>query len=63
VPKEWKSFVVHYRFRETVYHITLVRTGSGNRVGRVMTDGVSQPDLAAHMVDDRREHQVSVEFG
>jgi cellobiose phosphorylase len=63
LPPEWKSYIVHYRFRETVYHITLTRTGPANRIGKVTTDGVDQPDQAVRMVDDRREHRVEIEFG
>jgi cyclic beta-1,2-glucan synthetase len=61
--KDWKSYVIHYRYRETVYHITLTRTGPGSRIGRVLVDNVDQPEQSVRMVDDRREHQVSIEFG
>jgi cellobiose phosphorylase len=26
VPKDWKSYKIHYRYRETFYHITIERT-------------------------------------
>ena len=27
LPLEWKTFKVHYRYRETIYHITVLQTG------------------------------------
>jgi cellobiose phosphorylase len=63
LPDEWSSVKLHYRYRDTVYHITLTRIGSGRRVTRVTVDGVEQPDLAVTLVDDRREHSAEVEVG
>jgi cyclic beta-1,2-glucan synthetase len=56
---EWESFKVHYRFRETVYHITVLQTKNGSAAG-VTVDGVEQPDKAISLVDDHQEHPVEV---
>jgi cellobiose phosphorylase len=61
LPPEWKSFKIHYRYRETFYHITVRQNGPGNRVAKVFADGAEQPDLAVHLNDDRRPHEVEVE--
>jgi len=29
LPADWKTFKVHYRYRETVYHIALIQTPTG----------------------------------
>jgi cellobiose phosphorylase len=50
-PQDWASFKVHYRYRETVYHITVVR-GQGSPVEAVVP-----------LVDDRQEHTVEVTIG
>jgi cyclic beta-1,2-glucan glucanotransferase len=63
LPDEWRSFKLHYRYRDTVYHIALTRTGSASRVTRVTVDGIEQPDLAVTLVDDRREHSAEIEVG
>ncbi len=63
LPDEWNSFKLHYRYRETVYHITFTRTGSGRRVTRVTADGVERSDLVVALVDDRREHSAEIEVG
>jgi hypothetical protein len=50
---------VHYRHRETVYHITVIQQGDGGAAG-VVVDGVEQDDRAVSLVDDHREHSVEV---
>ena len=59
LPAEWDSFTVQYRYRETIYHIT-VRQTRDNSAERVTVDGVEQSDKAISLVDDRRKHSVEV---
>ncbi len=59
LPAEWESFKVHYRYRETIYHITVLQTRDGSAAS-VTVDGVEQSDKAITLVDDRREHAVEV---
>ncbi len=44
IPVDWKSFILHYRYRETFYHINVERTGEGSRVESVTVDGLAQED-------------------
>ncbi len=60
LPKEWNSFKIHYRFRETVYHITLLTEGAKSTVQRIVLDGVDQPEKWIQLVDDRIEHHALV---
>jgi cyclic beta-1,2-glucan glucanotransferase len=64
LPADWPAFKVHYRHRETVYHIAVTQTraagGEDTGVTSVTVDGVGQPDKAIRLVDDRREHAVEV---
>jgi cyclic beta-1,2-glucan synthetase len=60
LPADWKGFTLHYRYRETVYHITVLQTRAGNDETSVNVDGVEQHDKAIPLVDDRREHLVEV---
>jgi len=53
---------LHYRYRETVYHISVMRTQPGDGAMSVTVDGVEQPDRAISLVDDRREHPVAVKI-
>ena len=73
VPVHWESYKIHYRYRETFYHITIKRVGeqSGTAI-RVMLDGAVVSDSATDtagcpqglipLTDDRREHYVEVEL-
>ena len=64
LPADWQRYTVHYRYRETVYHIVVLQTpaGSGEQTGEmsVTVDGVPRPDQAIPLVDDRQEHSVEV---
>jgi cellobiose phosphorylase len=57
IPDDWKSFKVHYHYRETFYHITVMRIGSAEEV---TVDGIIQTDGTVHLVDDKKEHLVEV---
>jgi cellobiose phosphorylase len=60
LPAEWKAFKMHYRYRETVYHIAVSQTHMENGEMSVIVDGVEQSDKTIHLVDDRQEHTVEV---
>ncbi len=58
-PDHWDAFKVHYRFRETQYHLTVYKLPLGD-LARVTVDGVEQAEPVLHLVDDRREHWVEL---
>ncbi len=64
LPADWQAFKIHYRYRETVYHIAVsqarVGDGASSAVTSVTVDGVEQHDKVIHLVDDRQEHRVEV---
>jgi cellobiose phosphorylase len=73
IPDHWESYKIHYRYRETVYHITVRRVGETvGQVSGVTVDGA--PITAAGvegagrrqgmipLVDDRRDHFVEVDL-
>jgi cyclic beta-1,2-glucan synthetase len=61
LPKEWSGFKIHYRYRDTLYHIAIRHGGGGTVVTRVVTDGQEQPDGLIRLIDDRRDHNVQVD--
>jgi cellobiose phosphorylase len=79
MPKEWMSYKIHYRYRETFYHITIARPDGGGgasgseatqaeRVTRVLLDGADLDQTGPlqgviPLVDDRHDHHVEVEVG
>jgi len=61
IPAGWDGYKVHYRYRNTVYHITFHCPGQqSGRVTRVIVDGLEQPDARIPMTDDHREHFAEV---
>jgi cyclic beta-1,2-glucan synthetase len=60
IPANWPSFKIHYRYRETVYHITINNSGVGVGANRLILDTEAQSDSTLKLVDDRREHVVEV---
>ncbi len=60
LPADWQGFTMHYRYRETVYHIAVQRTLGDNGETHVTIDGVEQHDNTIPLVDDRQEHTVEV---
>jgi cellobiose phosphorylase len=59
-PSGWDSFTVHYRYRETVYHVVVQRARHGQTESTVTLDGVMQDGAFVPLVDDRMQHRVDV---
>ena len=60
LPADWEGFKLHYRYRETVYHIAVVQTPAGAGEMRVTVDGLEQSDNRIPLVDDQQEHWAEV---
>jgi cellobiose phosphorylase len=60
LPAEWTHFKLHYRYRETVYHITVIQTRGADTAASVTVDGVPRNDMVIPLVDDRQEHMAEV---
>jgi cellobiose phosphorylase len=60
LPADWEMFKVHYCYRETVYHISVLQTLLGSGGMRVTVDGVERPDQAIPLVDDHKDHSAEV---
>jgi cellobiose phosphorylase len=59
-PSTWDSFTVHYRYRETVYHVVVERAPHGQTAASVTLDGVIQHGTFVPLVDDHAEHRAQV---
>ena len=60
LPAGWPELTIHYRHRETVYHLHVLNRGG--TVSRVTCDGVAQEDLRIPLRDDHLDHHVEVEL-
>jgi cellobiose phosphorylase len=64
IPAHWTAYRVRYRYRETIYHLTIRNGGEPAAQGqRITLDGVVIEGAAIPLVDDRRDHQVEVALG
>ncbi|HWR35049.1 MAG TPA: glucoamylase family protein [Clostridia bacterium] len=62
LPVDWQSFKLHYRYRETHYHITITQTRGAGIDSHVTVDGVQQNDSCIHLVDDHKDHVAVVQL-
>jgi cellobiose phosphorylase len=60
LPDNWKEFKVHYRYRETVYHIAIVQGPAWPGETSVTVDGVERQGNVIELADDRQEHSVEL---
>ena len=62
LPAKWTEFKIHYRYRDTFYHITVRNHGADTSVGRLVLDGAELLDDLIPLVDDGQDHQVEIEM-
>jgi len=60
IPAAWTTYTVHYRYRDTIYDITVVQLDVPGGQSVVTLDGVEQRDLVIPLVDDRAHHTVEM---
>ncbi|MGZ6250207.1 MAG: glycosyl hydrolase family 65 protein, partial [Syntrophales bacterium] len=60
IPAHWASFKMNYRYRETVYHITVCQARAADGVTRLTVDDIERHDLVIPLVDDRQKHEVDL---
>jgi cellobiose phosphorylase len=62
LPADWSSWKLHYRYRETFYHINFSCSGMSNRIASIAVDGVAQSEMVVRLIDDRVDHSVEVKI-
>jgi cellobiose phosphorylase len=60
LPEAWTGFTLDYRYRETVYRITLTQAPAGAAGAGVTVDGIGQAGDFIALVDDRQDHVAEV---
>ena len=61
MPKSWNSYKIHYRYRQTVYHITISQLDAGtDGTTRLWLDGNLLAEETLPLTDDRLEHEVKL---
>ncbi|NQT60426.1 MAG: cyclic beta 1-2 glucan synthetase [Bacteroidetes bacterium] len=59
LPPDWESFKIHYRFRETMYHIEVIQIPASGEM-QVCVDGIGQKENTITLADDHAEHRVEL---
>ncbi|MCK9171212.1 MAG: hypothetical protein M0P01_12430, partial [Treponema sp.] len=60
IPVDWAGFKLHYRYRETMYHIEIKRVPAGSTESLITIDGGDQKEETLALIDDHKEHIVEV---
>jgi cyclic beta-1,2-glucan synthetase len=61
LPKHWPTCKIHYRYRQTPYHITISRLPHGLAgSNQTSLDGEELTDGIIPLVDDQREHNIEM---
>jgi cellobiose phosphorylase len=64
LPNAWSTYKIHYRFRQTVYHITITRlAGHPATANPLVLDGNELIGNTIPLVDDHQEHTVRFSLG
>ena len=61
LPRAWDALKIHYRHRDTFYHITITQHAADSTdPDQLLLDGMEIPGKTVPLVDDRREHTVEM---
>jgi cyclic beta-1,2-glucan synthetase len=60
LPRDWTTYQLHYRYRDTMYHIRVNQNGDTANSVSVTVDGVNQVDGLIALIDDRQHHMVEI---
>jgi cyclic beta-1,2-glucan synthetase len=63
LPDAWDSYKIHYRYRQTVYHITISRFPDVTAESNLLTlDGTELPGVLLPLHDDHQEHHAELKL-
>ncbi|UCJ14783.1 cyclic beta 1-2 glucan synthetase [Pseudomonas sp. MM211] len=60
LPAHWPGFILHYRFGDTPYRISVSRTDAGDP--GLHLDGIAVQGSTIHLLDDGQDHQVDIQW-
>jgi cellobiose phosphorylase len=59
-PKDWESYTIHYRYRDTTYHIAVINHGDGTSERHLRMDGIELTEGFIPLVDDHVSHEIEI---
>ncbi|HEY9460374.1 MAG TPA: hypothetical protein VIR04_06205, partial [Paralcaligenes sp.] len=60
LPAAWPSFTMHYRFKESTYHIVVERISDARKTGMTVVDGVEHTGPTITLNNDGKGHTIQV---
>ncbi|MBC7405166.1 MAG: cyclic beta 1-2 glucan synthetase [Cytophaga sp.] len=60
LPRDWSTYQIHYRYRDTMYHIVITQSRNAGAVASVSVDGVRQTGQFIALIDDQQNHIVEI---
>lgn len=63
LPAAWPSFTLHYRFKETNYHIAVERVREARESGAIVVDGAGHAGTTIPLHNDGKEHTIQITLG
>lgn len=60
VPADWDSYKIQYRYKETIYRITITQLHKGTGKLSIKVDGTKCQDKFIRLVNDRQDHVAEV---
>ncbi|MFZ6748185.1 GH36-type glycosyl hydrolase domain-containing protein [Undibacterium sp. Ren11W] len=60
LPRDWPTYQLHYRYRDTMYHIRVNQNSDTANSASITVDGVNQADGLIALIDDRQNHTVEI---
>jgi cellobiose phosphorylase len=60
LPADWEGFKMHYRYRETIYHIVVQQMLEKSVEIHLVVDGIERYDNVIPLVDDHKEHWIEL---
>ena len=62
IPSDWDSYKIHYRYRETMYHIVVTQNHDGIAKTKITLDGAKCQGNFISLIDDHQNHNAEVEY-
>jgi cellobiose phosphorylase len=64
LPRTWSTFTLHYRYRQTPYHIRITRLPATSPGGSQLSlDGQELAGNTISLIDDHGDHSVELQIG
>jgi cyclic beta-1,2-glucan synthetase len=61
-PADWENFTLHYRYRETLYHILIIKKSQSDKKTEVTIDGIAKKEDYILLEDDHKDHSVELKI-